>query len=100
MSARDVERSMLERCSVAASSSYVLPATDQRDANIFRLASILLRSRFPVESQRLGAAADAYLTAHPDERVEPTELIRRRWIIGLPRLRDMLTAHLERTRHA
>jgi len=65
-------------------------AQDQREANVLRLAAIVVRSQFPRESESLMAVSEQYFAVHPIERLTPGEALRIRWVIGLPRLRDML----------
>ncbi|WP_317924948.1 MULTISPECIES: hypothetical protein [unclassified Cupriavidus] len=69
-------------------------AGNQREANVFRLATMVLSPDLPVESRRLMAASERYFAEHPDRLVPSVDVVRNGWIIGLPRLRDMLTAQL------
>ena len=46
MTARDDESALLSRCSFVARER-AQPAQDQREANVFRLAAMIVRSRFP-----------------------------------------------------
>lgn len=93
MASRDDESNMLTRCE-AASGGAVTTALDQREANVFRLAAMVLQSRFPVESGRLMQASNAYFHTHPSDLVPSGDAVRNGWVAGLPRLRDMLTARL------
>jgi len=36
-----------------------------------------------------------YFASHPNERLPSAEVVRRGWVIGLPRLRDMLSRQLQ-----
>lgn len=45
--AREAEAAMLSRCSLVAREAAPL-AEDSREANVFRLAAMVVRSRFPV----------------------------------------------------
>ena len=93
MTARDVESEMLRRCAAAARA--VLPAVqDQKEANIFRLAAMVVQSRFPAESMRLMKASDRYFTQHPNDKLAAVDVLRHGWVISLPRLRDMLSLQL------
>lgn len=93
MTARELETALLARC--AAVAREVAPtAQDQREANVFRLAATVVRSRFPRESASLRRASKQYFAAHPDERLAPGDVIRNGWVPGLPRLRDMLSHRL------
>lgn len=93
MTARDEERKVLDRCA-AASRGDVSVAADQREANVFRVAAMVLQSRFPMESARMMAASDQYFRTHPADLVPSAEVVRNGWVWGLPRLRDMLTMQL------
>lgn len=93
MTARDTESALLERCSSVAR----VPASwaaDQREANVFRLAAMVVQSRFPQESATLMQVSERYFATHPDELLSPADVLRQGWIINLPRLRDMLSQQL------
>lgn len=93
MSARETEAALLTRCAAVARSG-APEARDQREANVFRMAAIVMQSRFPRESGNLMAASERYFTTHPDERLASGEIVRNGWIASLPRLRDMLSHRL------
>lgn len=93
MTSRDDERNVLGRCAAAARGD-VMAAFDQREANVFRLAAMVLQSRLPVESGRLMHASDQYFRLHPTDKMSSAEVVRKGWVLGLPRLRDMLTMQL------
>ncbi len=94
MTARDVESALLFRC-VAAARDAAMAAQDQREANVFWLAAALVQSQFPAESKCLMQAGERYFASHPNERLASVEVVRRGWVIGLPRLRDMLSRQLQ-----
>lgn len=93
MSSRDAEAALLARCADVAREC-VRTAGDQREANVFRLAAMVVQSRFPRESQRLMRVSEQYFAAHPNERLAAAEVVSKGWVVGLPRLRDMLTQQL------
>ncbi|TDM09652.1 MAG: hypothetical protein C4K60_10585 [Ideonella sp. MAG2] len=93
MSARDAESAMLARCAVVARQASQ-SAQDQREANVFRLAAMVVRSRFPGESQRLMQASERYFASYPHDRLAPADVVRKGWVLSLPRLRDMLSHKL------
>lgn len=93
MAARDTESVLLARCSVVAREAEQ-SAQDQREANVFRLAAMVVQSRFPSESMCLMRASDRYFALHPDEKLAPADVVRNGWILSLPRLRDMLSHQL------
>jgi len=89
MSARELEAAVLARC-VAAARDTAQAARNQHEANVFRLAAIVVESRYPCESAALMRASERYFDVHPDQRLTAAEVVRRGWISNLPRLRDML----------
>jgi len=94
MNARDDESALLARCSSVARGCNQA-AQDQQEANVFQLAAILIQSQFPTESKCLMQASEMYFASHPNERLPSAEVVRRGWVIGLPRLRDMLSRQLQ-----
>ncbi|MGD9871051.1 MAG: hypothetical protein AB7S63_08340 [Thauera sp.] len=94
MTARSTEAEMLRRCTDAAIGKR-LSADDVTDANVFRLAAMLLRSTFPDEAARLNRLSEAYFRMRPDERLAAEEVIRRGWLFSLPRTRQILTSELQ-----
>ena len=92
MTAREQESDLLARCTAAAHMG--VGAHDQREANVFRLAAMVLQSRFPAESKRLSHASDAYFVDHPTEKLACADIVRQGWVFSLPRLRDMLSQQL------
>jgi len=93
MTSRDVERALLNRCAAAAKGE-LADATDQREANVFRLASMVLRPRMPIEAARLMTASECYFRQHPTDLLASAEVVRNGWVLSVPRLRDMLTMQL------
>lgn len=94
MTARELEAALLARCALAAREAQS-SALDQREANVFRLAAMVVQSRFPREAKRLMGASERYFSTHPDERLPPADVVKSGWIFSLPRLRDMLSSQLE-----
>lgn len=93
MTARDGERQVLDRCEAACRGDVPI-ASDQREANVFRVAAMVLQSRFPTESARMMAASEQYFREHPTDLVPSADVVRNGWVSGLPRLRDRLTMRL------
>jgi hypothetical protein len=91
--AREAEAAMLSRCSLVAREAAPL-AEDSREANVFRLAAMVVRSRFPGESARLMQASERYFATHPNDRLDSVAVVRQGWVVSLPRLRDMLSHQL------
>jgi len=95
MTSRQAEQDMLDKCTAVAHAT-VLVATDQKEANVFRIAAMVVQSRFPLEAARLNAAGENYLSLHPCEQLPVGEVAKRGWILSLPRLKDALTSRLAR----
>ncbi|TXT41422.1 MAG: hypothetical protein FD135_295 [Comamonadaceae bacterium] len=95
MTARDIEAALLTRCTAIATQAG-LTAQDQREANVFQTAAMVVRSQFPRESTSLMQASEQYFALHPKERLAPVDVVRHGWITSLPRLRDMLTRQFHR----
>lgn len=95
MNAREMEDKMLARCTTVARSASGA-ALDQREANVFRVASMVVQSRFPDESTRLMQASEDYFSHHPNDRLPAVDVVRNGWVFSLPRLRDMLSHKLLR----
>jgi len=93
MNVRDIESALLARCAAVAR-DVAQSARDQREANVFRLAAMVVQSRLPSESNNLMRASERYFAAHPDERLAPADVVRSGWVSSLPRLRDMLSHRL------
>jgi hypothetical protein len=95
MAAGAEERQLLQRCASVARAP-AGSAGDRREANVLRVASMVVRWRFAGEADRLLPASDHGFADHPEDRLEPAEVIRCGWVVSLPRLRD----RLERALHA
>lgn len=96
MTARELESVLLTRCTAVAQGTAPSAPTaqDQREANVFRLAAVVVQSQFPHESKRLMQASEQYFSVHPDDRLLSGAVVKNGWVLGLPRLRDMLTRRL------
>lgn len=95
MSSRDLEYALLNRCAAVARQTSA-HAADQREANVFRLAAMVVESRFPGESSSLMRASERYFDEHPNEKLPPQAVVENGWVFSLPRLREMLSQHLYR----
>lgn len=94
--ARGNEDAMLECCVLIATAALETPRT-QAEANVCRVAGMILSRNLQDAGHRLTRAAAAYFEAHPTELLESTETVQRGWIIGLPRFRDRLERMLRET---
>lgn len=93
MTARDTESALFARCAAVAR-DVAQAARDQREANVFRLAAMVIQSRFPNEAKRLMQASEQYFASRPDEKLAPVDVVRMGWVLSLPRLREMLSHRL------
>lgn len=93
MNARDLESAVLVRCAHVASGAG-LDVRDAQEANVFRLAGMVLGSVRPAEAARLRRASEQFFTDTASVPLPPDEVVRQGWAPGLPRLRDMLCARL------
>lgn len=92
--ARDTEERLLSRCASVAKNK-AAAAQDKVEANVFRVAALVVQSNYPGESERLMRVSDEYFSQHPDERLPAAEVVRSGWVFSLPRLRDMLRLRLQ-----
>lgn len=95
MQSRTNELETIRRCVDAALGQLAAPA-GQREANVFRLAAMILGPRFPAESGRMMSMCDRYFAVQPSELLESAQVVRNRWVVSLPRLRDALERELRR----
>jgi len=93
MTTRDNEARLLARCSAVAR-ELEPSAQNQCEANVFRVAAMVVQSRFPDESNCLMRASEQYFAAHPHEKLAAVDVVRKGWVVSLPRLRDMLSQRL------
>ena len=96
MNPREFEAALVEKCAAVAALNQ-RSAHDSQEANVFVVAAGLVRSAFPQAAERLKQAGEAYFSTHPGERLEAEEVVRRGWVLGLPRLRDTLHRKLGRS---
>lgn len=89
MPAREREAALVIRCTLIAKGDLAV-LSGSIEANVSKLAGIVLRSTFPSESSRLRAASLAYFAQFPDAELHPQEIVDRAWLTSLPRLRDRL----------
>ena len=93
--ARETEAEWLACCTRAAMQPDAA-ARSPREANVFRLALMVIRSRFPAEASRLLQASDRFFSQQPDDLLSPADVVRHGWVASLPRLRDALSQRLLR----
>lgn len=95
LTSRENEALMLARC-VAVARANGEAANDQREANVFRVASMVMGKHYPAEAGRLRAASSSYFGKHPGDKLLAGAVVNKGWVLGLPRLRDMLGRELAR----
>lgn len=61
---------------------------------MFRVAAMVVQSRFPGESARLMQTGEDYFLRHPRDRLPAADVVRNGRVFSLPRLRDMLSLKL------
>lgn len=93
LNSRVSEAVLLERCALVVRGDR-LAAQDEREANLLRLASMLVRPRRVEASVRLRRAADEFFAAEPAALRETGEMVRLGWVVSLPRFRELLDSRL------
>jgi len=94
---REAEEVMLMSCLEVAQGVRAMPCSAQQ-ANVMRVAAMVIGSSFPKSKKRLMEAAVRYFEVHPGEEVESAEVVRLGWVATLPRLRDRLEHKLRMAR--
>lgn len=94
LAARDREEALLNRCAAVARGE-VIEAANQSEATVFQLASMILGRSLEDQARKLRSAGAKYFSGHPHEAMEPLQAVEKGWVIGLSRLRDMLTRKLQ-----
>ena len=87
---RQAEAEMLDRCATVALGNVSGVMVTEAEANVFHLAASAIRSQFPAEALRLREASAMYFVEHPERLADLSTVLANGWILGLPRLRDML----------
>lgn len=95
--AREAEGVLLMVCLEVAQGVGEMPCSAQQ-ANVMRVAAMVIGRSFPASQKRLSAAAARYFEEPPGEEVESAEIVRRGWVSNLPRLRDRLEYKLRMAR--
>jgi hypothetical protein len=93
MDSRMVESALLDKC-VDVARGAISEIDNPRDANVFRIAGMVVRSKFPAEASNLIEITEAYFRRFPSELLSAEEVLREGWIISLPRLKDSLSMRL------
>lgn len=93
LTAREAEERLLNFCILALKGETV--PQNEKEANVLRLASYFIAPAFPEYSKKLATLSDQYFSNHPNEIISSGEMVRRGYVIGLPRFRDMLARKLQ-----
>lgn len=94
---REAEEVMLMSCLEVAQGVRAMPCSAQQ-ANVMRVAAIVIGRSFPASQKRPSEAAARYFEAHPGDKVDSAEVVRLGWVSTLPRLRDRLEHKLRMAR--
>lgn len=97
MDAREAEQRLLARLADLAR-GVGDSAEDEREANLIRLASLILGHDHVLASERLAHVSNAYFCDHPGSEVAAEQVIANGWLGSLPRLRTQLLRALETDR--
>lgn len=97
MNARDYEESVLVRCLASASAKSA--ALNADEANIFLLASKLVKVNYPIAAERLDAASADYFKSTQMRPMNSEDVVRAGLVPGLPRFRQMLEFRLKGIRY-
>lgn len=92
--ARQREAAMLDRCALAARNASAVTASGAAEANVFRVAAMVMQSRYPAEARSLRTVSDRYFAVHPRDLKSVADVVQAKHVASLPRLRDMLTRKL------
>lgn len=93
MTSRNTEQRLVQTCVRVAAGEHT-SSLDKQTANIIRLAAMLVRSNHPAASMRLRDVASDYFAGHGMSPLATEELLRRGWVISLPRFRSILDREL------
>lgn len=94
MTARANEQVLLRRC-LSVPRGATTSAENQLEAKVFRLATLVIQSKFSQESMKLMEVSDRYFVTYPREKLATVEVIRCGWVINLRRVRDRLIRKIE-----
>ena len=85
---------MLARCKQLARGTDS-QASNVIEANVMRVAGLVIKSRFPKESaQLLEKSHHFFQQQEGGAPLHAEQVLKQGWIVSLPRLRDMLTEQL------
>lgn len=97
MDIRQSETELIEKC-VWLATGKQHHATNSKEANIFLVASSLVKSLHPQASGLLGVASSSYFEVYPDQKMDVQHILKQKWIVSLPRLKSRLCARLSQAK--
>ncbi len=92
---REREATFIALCVNVARGAKIAPLS-QADANVLAAAATITSSRFPVESARMKRVSEEYFAQHPKQALPLPEMVRRGWVMGVPRFRDFLMREMRK----
>lgn len=93
VSARETERELINCCcDVAACKTVVI---NEAIANVLNISASLLKREFPISSAAMQAASDLYFSSAKHSQLTAAQILQKRWIISLPRLKSRLAIALK-----
>lgn len=100
MSSRENEQALLDKCILVALSDngFALPHFSALDANVFMVASKLVKYSHPIESERLRSFATSYFEKTGTSPTSSDVLLKNGSVPGLPRFRQMLELSLNKAK--
>lgn len=88
------EEQLIDRCLAAARDDSV-DARDECEANVFRLAAMVIEPKFLVDSDRLRAVAARFFASHSIDPVPVSQALEQGWVRDLPWLHDAVVKALK-----
>jgi len=90
---RALEVRLVERCALVGL-GVSATADDRKEANVFRVAAMVVGSRHPLAAGNLRRASTRFFGDRPTDELPADEVVRQGWVTSLPRLRQLLEARL------
>lgn len=94
VTARETEKEIIACCCDVAERKTV--HINEASANVLNLSATLLKREFPISSAAMQAASDLYFATAEHHLLTTAQILRKSWIISLPRLKSRLATALRR----